>query len=309
MAFGSRSVESWSAVKPRGRGVCCHGTRRSRSETGCYAAYPAPLRWLQESRPRAPTWRLCRLRSTRRPPGSSRPRCLPEKTRFDLAAIQRELLPELGADRELPVVRIAAVDRRAWRQIYRPLLRHPVGPQRVLRCERSVAGSEGSRIREAQRQAIQIRGRTRRLRHLPRDGHTERCAGGDEHLWTTHGELRLRLACASTQDRRTSENREPKTETETEYRKPNTENREPELALGWVDRVRHAVAHGLQRLRYANRDSCPRRSDCRYMVRHRRQDRRGPCPRGGPVRIAVRNISAVHLPSPVSVSGVRLAVS
>lgn len=66
----------------------------------------------------------------------------PQHPRFNFAAAERELLPELRAVRKLPVIGIRRVDRLVRRQIHPPPLLRTITPQRILRRKRSNPGPQ-----------------------------------------------------------------------------------------------------------------------------------------------------------------------
>ena len=89
----------------------------------------------------------------------------PQHPRLDLAPVERELLPETRADRELPRVGVPRRDPAADRQLDPARLVGAVGPQRVLRRERPVPRIDRQRAGQVEPGVRQpLRQRRRRQR-------------------------------------------------------------------------------------------------------------------------------------------------
>ncbi len=106
---------------------------------------------------------------------------LPQEPRLDLAALEREFLPEPRADGKIPSTGVGDVDGASWRQKHPSSLAGAVAPERVLRRERARPVEPGLRqpLRCAQIARLERR-RHRAPRHFLHANDSERHDDGGD---------------------------------------------------------------------------------------------------------------------------------
>ncbi len=172
-AFGSRSSESCSALKPR-ISVRLESWHERHSETDGML-WRLPLGDVGDVGDAALRGQLgVSLRVVPRI-RRKHPAVLarsPQEARLDLAPVERKLLPESRADRQLPLLQVGDVDLRSGRQPHPAPLARAVAPERILRRERTIASVDLQRGRVG----VETRLRQEARRHRRRRPRLGRCS-------------------------------------------------------------------------------------------------------------------------------------